>query len=613
MKEHKVIAFQRPDGVENPLTAHDPPAAFHSATIITNHEPRAAAFMPTPRTTFLLFVVRCSLFVLRATSHVPRTTLLFLILAAMAPLNATAAFKNTLYYPYVEMGVQGGIDITFLFNGRKDKTSCETLVANVTNSMLAVCPTCQIKVKQCLDSLEPQHRKLLSAEPLDIPSARLPDGVSTYHALNPDDALTACRESEKLTASRAEAGRIVCYPPKTARPLPAPRKTPLDSDHYFLGLLFLVLSGLASGFACYLIIRYDHLHAHLSHDRDTTGPQKFHATPVPRIGGVAILIGLLVAGVGLLPVQQRFSIEEFGYLLLAGLPAFAGGMAEDLTEKVSVLTRLALTMLAALLGAWLMGAVLERIDVPGLDTLLRWSPFAIAFTVFAVGGVANSINIVDGYNGLAGGYAVLVLAALAWVAAQVGDAFLMTSALAIIGALISFLIWNYPKGKIFLGDGGAYLLGFWLAELSVLLVVRHPEVSPWFPMLMLAYPVFETLFSIYRRTFRRGDSPGHPDALHLHQLIYTRLARVFVGSRDPTLITRRNSMVAGYIWAMSACCVVPAIFLWNETDWLIVFTVVFCATYVWVYRRIIGWRTPVWLIRSRSKSPPHALPLGRGK
>jgi len=129
---------------------------------------------------------------------------------------------------------------------------------------------------------------------------------------------------------------------------------------------------------------------------------------------------------------------------------------------------------------------------------------------------------------------------------------------------------------------------------------------------MLAYPVFETLFSIYRRKFRRGDSPGHPDALHLHQLIYRRLARVFVGSRDPVLIIRRNSMVAAYIWVMSACCVFPAIFLWNKTDWLIVFTIAFCATYVWLYRRVISWRTPAWLIRSRSKSPAHA-PLGLGK
>ena len=138
---------------------------------------------------------------------------------------------------------------------------------------------------------EPQNAK---AKPQRL-AVQLPDGVATYHASNPDIALAACRESERQTSSRAEAGRIVCYPPQTARPLPAPRKTPLDSSHYFLGLLFLVLSGLASGFACYLIVRYKHLHAHLTDD-SVSGPQKFHAVPTPRIGGLAILIGLLRQG-----------------------------------------------------------------------------------------------------------------------------------------------------------------------------------------------------------------------------------------------------------------------------------------------------------------------------
>jgi len=159
----------------------------------------------------------------------PRTTflpLVFIGIGALVSLGAIVVFKNTLYYPYVEMSVPGGIDITFLFNGRKDKTSCETLVANVTNSMLAVCPTCQAKAKKCLDTLEPQHRKLLSAEPLDIPSARLPDGVATYYASNPEIAIAACRESERLTSSRVEASRIICYPPKAARPALLPRDPP---------------------------------------------------------------------------------------------------------------------------------------------------------------------------------------------------------------------------------------------------------------------------------------------------------------------------------------------------------------------------------------------------
>src|SRR5262249_25052477 len=155
--------------------------------------------------------------------------------------------------------------------------------------------------------------------------------------------------------------------------------------------------------------------------------------------------------------------------------------------------------------------------------LLKWAPFGIAFTMFAVGGVANSINIIDGYNGLAGGHAVIVLAAMAGVSALGADTFLVASPLAIIGALLGVFAWNYPRGKMFLGDGGAYLLGFWLGELSVLLVVRHPEISPWFPMLLLVYPIFETLYSMYRRKVVGGLSPGQPDRMHLHQVIYGRL------------------------------------------------------------------------------------------
>jgi len=163
-------------------------------------------------------------------------------------------------------------------------------------------------------------------------------------------------------------------------------------------------------------------------------------------------------------------------------------------------------------------------------------------------------------------------------------------ALAMLGALLGFLIWNYPKGKIFLGDGGAYLLGFWLAEVSVLLVVRHPEVSPWFPMLLLIYPVFETLFSIYRRKILRGESPGQPDCSHMHQMIYMRLIRFRFsnGISDPKTATQQNSMVAPYGWLISLVCALPAVLFWNETRWLAIASFIFCATYVWLYRRLQG-------------------------
>ena len=96
--------------------------------------------------------------------------------------------------------------------------------------------------------------------------------------------------------------------------------------------------------------------------------------------------------------------------------------------------------------------------------------------------------------------------------------------LVIIGGIIGFLTFNFPHGKIFLGDGGAYFLGFVCAVLSIKLINLVPEVSPWFPLILGAYPVWEVLFSAYRRK-RKNRHPFYPDKLHLHTLVYYRLTR----------------------------------------------------------------------------------------
>lgn len=124
----------------------------------------------------------------------------------------------------------------------------------------------------------------------------------------------------------------------------------------------------------------------------------------------------------------------------------------------------------------------------------------MGLAVLAIGGLPHAFNIIDGYNGLAGMVAVLISLALVHVALQLGDRQLAAVLVVLVGATAGFLVWNYPHGKIFAGDGGAYLWGV-IAYGCVALVARHPEVSPWFPMLLLCYPVSETLFSIYRKKF----------------------------------------------------------------------------------------------------------------
>jgi UDP-GlcNAc:undecaprenyl-phosphate/decaprenyl-phosphate GlcNAc-1-phosphate transferase len=293
------------------------------------------------------------------------------------------------------------------------------------------------------------------------------------------------------------------------------------------------------------------------------------------------------AGVELiLHPDSSFAVGGFGYLLLAATPAFIGGLLEDITKNVGVAQRLLFTMISAAIGTWLLGAVINRLDIPLLDNAMHWLPFAIVFTVFAVGGVANSINILDGYNGLAAGFSIIVLIALAAVAAQVNDNLVLMVSVSMIGTMLGFLAWNWPKGKIFMGDGGAYLLGFILAELSVLLVSRNPSVSPWFPLLLLAYPVFETLFSIYRRKLVRKSTPGHPDALHLHHLIFKRLVRGHINGGCHHQITRNNSRVAPYIWTTALLGSIFAVLFWQTTSILMMAAFSGCALYVFIYRQL---------------------------
>src|SRR6266852_5483922 len=499
----------------------------------------------------------------------------------IAVVGATHILHGRVYYPHVVVESQENVRLEFLQQGLLRDEACQSAVATIADAIRASCPACRVAIRQCPGRLEPAYEKLLSEDPIEMPSSRLPQGVVTYISDNKALALAACRETERLTGANGGAP-ATCFAPDTKRPFPV-KPQRFESGQVFTGLMILLLTGLTSVFVGHLIVRYEALHARWSHDPARTGPQKFHSAPTPRIGGLGVMAGLFVSGAALLAIEPIASSEQFGYLLLASLPAFLGGITEDVTKNVGILTRLLLSMLAAAFGVWLLGAVIPRLDVPGFDTLLNWAPFAIAFTMFAVGGVANAINIIDGYNGLAAGHAVIVLAAMAYVSALVGDDFLFTSALAMIGALLGFLAWNYPKGKIFLGDGGAYLLGFWLAELSVLLVVRHPEVSPWCPMLLLVYPIFETLFSMYRRKVIQGQSPGQPDRMHMHQVIFMRLTRARTDVSDPASLTRLNSMVAPFGWLMTLCCAVPALLFWGKTQWLVAASIVFCAGYLLLY------------------------------
>ena len=357
----------------------------------------------------------------------------------------------------------------------------------------------------------------------------------------------------------------------------------------------LVLSFLVCLFVTLWIVRSSHVHGRFTADSDLSGVQKFHAVAVPRVGGIGIIIGVFLA----LSARyfQNAEVGTFGLLLLlSALPAFLSGLTEDITKRVGVKIRLLATVLSAVLAGYFLNAWLSSVQILGIDNLMLAYPVAaIAITCFAVGGVANAFNIIDGYNGLSSMVAVIILAGIAYVAFQVGDAAIMIAAIAMIGALLGFLVWNYPRGMIFLGDGGAYLIGFWIAELSVLLTARHPEVSKWFPLLLCFYPIFETLFTIYRRVILKRVHPGMPDASHLHQLIYRRIVRWSLEGNDQELKVKLNAMTSPYLWVLASLSVIPAILFWQNHLVLKGFAALFAISYVWFYWSIVRFKVPGWI------------------
>lgn len=353
-----------------------------------------------------------------------------------------------------------------------------------------------------------------------------------------------------------------------------------------------------SAIITFLVVRFANTHEHFSGDSDMSGPQKFHARPVPRIGGVSVFLGL--AGALVLLCILRGEQAGIGLMLMGcAIPAFAAGLAEDLTKNQSPRRRLICTAVSALLAAWLLGAVIHRTDIPGLDWIVSFPVPAALVTIFAVSGVANAVNIIDGFNGLAAMCVVMILAALTYVAFQAQDPLIGFCALAGLGAVLGFFVWNFPSGHIFLGDGGAYFLGFYAAELSILLLNRNPEVSPLFPLLVCIYPIFETVFSIYRRKFVRGRAVGLPDGVHLHSLVYRRVVRWAMGDKSAKALTQRNSATAPYLWMLCMLSVVPAVIFWNNSAVLGVFIVLFGLTYVFIYSRIVRFRAPGWMIVRR--------------
>jgi UDP-N-acetylmuramyl pentapeptide phosphotransferase/UDP-N-acetylglucosamine-1-phosphate transferase len=245
---------------------------------------------------------------------------------------------------------------------------------------------------------------------------------------------------------------------------------------------------------------------------DRPAGRRLHAVPTPRLGGIPLYFGLLAALLVTLPFSRSDPNELPKVIgLLIGMTIIVAVGAYDDLRELKPLPQFAFQFLAAL-AAILAGVVIDRLPGPlGGDIRLEW--LAVPFTLFWIVGMMNTINFLDGLDGLASGVTVIAGAVLFAHTFELGQTSLTLLPLALIGGTLGFLIFNFPPARIFLGSG-AYLLGFLLAVMSI---IGGAKVAT--ALLVLAIPILDVAWQILHRLLT-GHSPFAADRGHLHHRLF---------------------------------------------------------------------------------------------
>ena len=345
----------------------------------------------------------------------------------------------------------------------------------------------------------------------------------------------------------------------------------------------------------FLIVATRRWHGRFSIDNHP-GPHKYHDAPAPRIGGIALLAGILAVAAASPPPVRGLLFA----ICIGSLAAFAAGLAEDVTNSIPPAWRLTATFLAAWCFCHLSGHAVTRVDVPLLDAFLALPQVSVAATVFLLAGFTHAVNIVDGFHGLVAGITIIMLCALGGLAHSAGDAELTLTAVAAAAVLMGFMLVNFPSGLVFLGDGGAYVAGFVTGSVAIMLAARNPDVSAWAIAVVVAYPALEALFSIARKSVWRGRSPFRPDEMHLHHMLHRRLASRFSGKPNHRRLA--NPLTGVILWGGPLMGLLFVVAFPHSGSWALLFLALQSALYLIVYRLLL----PLSRSRADLKRTPEA-------
>ena len=309
-------------------------------------------------------------------------------------------------------------------------------------------------------------------------------------------------------------------------------------------------------------------------------PQTLHQKSVSRFGGVAVVLSMTIV---VLMAGFNWSNSLYFQVGVLSLPAFIIGFIDDLKVNIKPYIRLLSLLPVPIFYYFYFDLRVVSLDLAPLDNFLEFKIMALLFLCFAILGMINAFNLIDGINGQLGSYLISILLALNIVEYATGEnVFIISSEFRqltnlLLGSLLGFFVLNFPFGKIFMGDAGAYFLGAMVCW-GLIYVHLENQNSPWAVMCVLAYPFTDLAFSVLRRKFITGGDAMKPDAEHLHHVIYKRMKKLkFRHERA------RHFFTVIFITLFNLPYLCATMYFANNTAALIAIFTVYIFTYLLIY------------------------------
>jgi UDP-GlcNAc:undecaprenyl-phosphate GlcNAc-1-phosphate transferase len=308
-------------------------------------------------------------------------------------------------------------------------------------------------------------------------------------------------------------------------------------------------------------------------DQDFGKPQSFHSTAIPRIGGTIIFLNFF-----LFFFFNKNQIYDYNYIILFLTANFFLGLIDDVKLIKNPLHKFLLFFLINIFLIIFFSLKVNFFNNEILDTLNEYKVISFFITFFCLFFVINGSNLIDGFNGLLAIHAIIITLILIFVTYSFGITVYSEILLIFLISIFSFLFFNIPKAKIFLGDSGSYFIGCFLSLSIIFIFNKIENVSPFFFAIIIFYIFFEIFFSVFRKLYEKKN-PFFPDRNHLHMLVYKFLKKRKVKGN-------KNFLTSLLINSVYLFLVAPSFFFLDNNFFCEIYFFLLILTYFIIYIKL---------------------------